>query len=317
MIIRESLARIGHVTSPLIDALTTIEPLDPSDHYRTHVELHVTEDGRLGQRVARGHEIVTVDDVPLAIPEIGEIVEPGMIGGVPAGARVLLTQPSNSDLLTIVDGRIHGGVLDGTRARDVPVTMQASGHEFYVAADGFWQAHVHAATTLADAVRSMVQSVLTDGRIALSELSSGKGATAFDLYGGVGLFAQMLADLGLSVTSVEGDATASNYACENLGVSGTAVHADIRKYAQRWSQDELAGDIVVLDPPRVGAGLDVVRTLALAHPAAIVYVACDPVAMARDVGALITNGYTLSQLRAFDCFPHTHHVEAMALLTLT
>jgi tRNA/tmRNA/rRNA uracil-C5-methylase (TrmA/RlmC/RlmD family) len=71
----------------------------------------------------------------------------------------------------------------------------------------------------------------------------------------------------------------------------------------------------VLDPPRAGAGKDVVGALAILQPEQIVYVACDPVALARDVGLFAERGYEVTELRAFDLFPNTHHVEAVARLT--
>jgi tRNA/tmRNA/rRNA uracil-C5-methylase (TrmA/RlmC/RlmD family) len=76
----------------------------------------------------------------------------------------------------------------------------------------------------------------------------------------------------------------------------------------------LAGATVVLDPPRSGAGKGVVDSLAALAPSQVVYVACDPVALARDLGLLQERGYQLTRLRAFDLFPHTHHVEAVATL---
>ena len=73
-------------------------------------------------------------------------------------------------------------------------------------------------------------------------------------------------------------------------------------------------DLVVLDPPRAGAGLAVCAALARARSARIVYVACDPAAMARDVGAFVKQGYRLETIVGYDLFPMTHHVECVALL---
>ena len=71
---------------------------------------------------------------------------------------------------------------------------------------------------------------------------------------------------------------------------------------------------VVLDPPRAGAGAKVVALLVDLAPQQIVYVACDPVALARDLKALLAGGYEIAAFRAFDLFPHTHHVEAVVSL---
>jgi tRNA/tmRNA/rRNA uracil-C5-methylase (TrmA/RlmC/RlmD family) len=71
---------------------------------------------------------------------------------------------------------------------------------------------------------------------------------------------------------------------------------------------------VVLDPPRSGAGAKVVDQLLKIAPKHVVYVACDPIALARDLKQFLAGGYELKQLRAFDLFPHTHHVECVASL---
>ena len=74
-------------------------------------------------------------------------------------------------------------------------------------------------------------------------------------------------------------------------------------------------DVVILDPPRTGAGRGVVEDIAAARPRAVVYVACDPAALARDVATFGALGYAMTELRAFDLFPMTAHVECVALLT--
>ena len=79
-------------------------------------------------------------------------------------------------------------------------------------------------------------------------------------------------------------------------------------------RQQIHTDLVVLDPPRTGAGRDVTRDIAALGPRRIAYVACDPAALARDVAYLGSAGYRLETLRAFDAFPMTHHVECIAVL---
>ena len=76
-----------------------------------------------------------------------------------------------------------------------------------------------------------------------------------------------------------------------------------------------AADVVVLDPPRAGAGRDVVERIADLRPAHVAYVACDPVALARDLATFRGLGYDARSVHGFDLFPHSHHVESVALLT--
>ncbi len=125
------------------------------------------------------------------------------------------------------------------------------------------------------------------------------------------------------ITTVESDARATEHAAENLAdwVGASAVTGRVEHWvrslgteASAAERTRLAAGTVVLDPPRAGAGKGVLDALAAVTPAQLVYVACDPVAFARDVGLLAEHGYRLAGLRAFDLFPMTHHVEAVGVL---
>jgi tRNA/tmRNA/rRNA uracil-C5-methylase (TrmA/RlmC/RlmD family) len=186
--------------------------------------------------------------------------------------------------------------------------------EFQLDDGGFWQVHTAAASTLSSAVVDAVDAQLFDPK-----------AANLDLYGGVGLLAAALGDRfgsGLRITSVESDARATEHAAENLAdwlgaaVVTSRVEHWVRSLAEVSAAEKarLAAATVVLDPPRAGAGKAVLEALAAVKPSQLVYVACDPVAFARDVGLLADLGYSLASLRAFDLFPHTHHVEAVGLL---
>jgi tRNA/tmRNA/rRNA uracil-C5-methylase (TrmA/RlmC/RlmD family) len=141
------------------------------------------------------------------------------------------------------------------------------------------------------------------------------GETALDLYAGAGLFAGLLADAvgpGGRVVAVEADARAAADARANLGAG-----AEVR--AARVSAGLLGGlgvrpDVAVLDPPRSGAGPEVLTALLALGPRAVAYVSCDPAALARDLRAATEAGWRLAGLRAFDCFPMTAHVETVAHL---
>ncbi len=145
------------------------------------------------------------------------------------------------------------------------------------------------------------------------------GESVVDLYSGVGLFASFLAEaVGPqgSVVAVEGDRKASKHAQANLAGSAWArtIHGRVDRVLSRGVG---GADVVVLDPPRVGAKRQVVRAIAALEPRAVAYVACDPAALARDVGYFAESGYELADLRAFDLFPMTHHVECVAQLVKT
>jgi tRNA/tmRNA/rRNA uracil-C5-methylase (TrmA/RlmC/RlmD family) len=148
-----------------------------------------------------------------------------------------------------------------------------------------------------------------------------------DLYGGVGLFAATLGELGGSATrvvSVESDPRATEHAGGNLveWVGARAETARVDRFIGRLAADasarereRLARGVVLLDPPRAGAGAQVVEDIAALSPSAVVYVACDPVALARDLATFADLGYQAhGGIRGVDLFPNSHHVEAVTVL---
>lgn len=231
----------------------------------------------------------------------------------PAGSRGMRRHRSH-EVVAVADCLIaHPDAREprpGTVTETVEAVEIAAGkHTFDVAADGFWQVHP-------GAPRALVGSVL-------DQLAPRAGESALDLYGGVGLFARFLADrLGEhgSVVSVEGDRRASGHAVDNLAAAPGEVRVvcgDVGAVLADLATDPDVGphsDLVVLDPPREGAGRSVVEAVARRRPRAVAYVACDPAALARDVAYFAEHGYALERLDAFDLFPMTHHVECVALL---
>ena len=182
------------------------------------------------------------------------------------------------------------------------VTTSYGTRTFEVAADGFWQPHV-------EAPRLLVET-------ALGMLAPRAGEQALDLYAGVGVFSAFLAEAvgpGGRVVAVEGDRVASRLSLGNLTDLpwARAVHGRVDRVLRRGVG---SADIVVLDPPRAGAKRAVVRAITALQPRAVAYVACDPAALARDLGYFAEEGYRLETLRAFDLFPMTHHVECVALV---
>jgi tRNA/tmRNA/rRNA uracil-C5-methylase (TrmA/RlmC/RlmD family) len=188
------------------------------------------------------------------------------------------------------------------------VTESVLGHDFRVAPDDFWQVHP-------EAPRVLVETVL-------ELLGPRPGERALDLYAGVGLFSVFLAEAvgrGGGVISVESDRRASDLAGENLAAYPQAATRSGRvdQVLHQGIGSARPMDLVVLDPPREGAKRKVVDAIAALRPRAVAYVACDPAALARDVAYFHDAGHDLADLRAFDLFPMTHHVECVALLVPT
>ncbi|MFB7251699.1 class I SAM-dependent RNA methyltransferase [Microbacterium sp. NPDC056234] len=296
-----------------------ISALDDSDGtgWRTRVTLHVDADGVAGPFAARSHRVIPVSSHPLACPAVAE-----------AAARLGVARPGRIELVEPADGDVRVLPLPEKGRRPEPDTVveRVGDRSFTVDASGFWQVHHGAAAALDSTVRDLLA-----GRVD-PEL------THLDLYGGVGLFAASLAELGATdIITVESDRRATEHAARNLApLDVTAVTARVDRFLgapvretrpvrgrrrpprpapQAVLDPAMPIGAVVLDPPRSGAGRGVVDAVAALSPEAIVYVACDPVALARDLGTFRAHGWEPAGLRALDLFPHTHHFEVVALLT--
>jgi tRNA/tmRNA/rRNA uracil-C5-methylase (TrmA/RlmC/RlmD family) len=174
------------------------------------------------------------------------------------------------------------------------------GRTLEVSQDAFWQSHKQA------------PELLTKMVLEFAQLQQGEHV--LDLYGGVGLFTAAIIDqMGSTghVDLIEGSKVATEDARRNFSQHKniTIATGDVAKLLPRIT----SADVVVLDPPREGAGKDVIAQISAFNPRAIVYVACDPAALARDTAYLQDHSYSLAELRAFDLFPMTHHIECVAL----
>jgi tRNA/tmRNA/rRNA uracil-C5-methylase (TrmA/RlmC/RlmD family) len=287
-----------------LERLIEVEALPgPADGtgWRTRVRLHVAQDGTVGPYAARSHHVIPVDSLPLATDAVRAIA--------PLHERI--TDADTVDVLAPSSGGAR--LIVGTQTPSV-VRERVGDREFRVDDSGFWQVHEGAAVALTREVQEAIDPALFDPR-----------AANLDLYGGVGLLAAAVGDRfgpTVRITTVESDARATEHAAENLAewLGATAVTARVEHWVRSLASGSagerarLAAATVVLDPPRAGAGRAVLEALAAVGPAQLVYVACDPVAFARDVGTLAGLGYRLDGLRALDLFPHTHHVEAVGTL---
>lgn len=276
--------------------------------WRTRIELTVDAHGRAGMHRYRSADVLPLTDMPLAVPALRELDL--FARRWPAGARVTAVAPVGGDRpLVLVDGVPWTGTGPDRRPNaraSVREVAEVAGvaATWRVAADGFWQVHRAAPALLAQAV--------------VDAVGAADGATVADLYAGAGLFtvplARVVGERG-RVVAVEGDARAVKDARRNVH-DAPWVDLHLGPVADVLRDGAVArADVVVLDPPRVGAGRAVVDRVAALGAERVVYVACDPAALARDVAYLRERGYDLAALRAFDIFPMTHHVECLATFT--
>lgn len=328
-VVREQLSRLAD-----LDRDVVVEPVPGDENglrWRSRVEFAVDAAGRAGLRPFRSRDVLPIDDCLIArhdildtgvlsrawpgragvdavAPSVGEpVLVPLVPRAPPREAARGSRRPGRSDRSG--GERRRGRVVPPRPEEPVPEVLERvetprwSG-QLAVGARGFWQVHPGAASTFLARV--------------LDALEPRPGESALDLYAGVGLFARALADLvgpGGRVTAVEGDREAVDY--------GRRDTASVRQL--EWVAGDVSGalaprveagqraDLVVLDPPRTGAGARVMAQVAALRPRAVAYVACDPAALARDLRALTDSGYELADLRAYDAFPMTHHVECIAV----
>lgn len=268
----------------------SVEAVEPLRGWRTRARFAVDHTGpapRVGMREHRSHDLVE-------LPSQGCLIAHPSVPG-PDELRRLATQ-AGDEIRVVVDSDAQSHVvLDADDAAQL-VLQRAAGHDFRVRADGFWQVHPQAADVLVNAV--------------MEGLEPAAGEQALDLYCGVGLFAGALADRGLQVVGVEQVNRAVQQARRNVP-RARFIAAPL---ARALRQLPKRTDLVVLDPPRTGAGEQVVRHLAGLGARRIAYVACDPASLARDLKTFAQVGYVATSIRAFDLFPMTHHVECVAVL---
>lgn len=290
-VIAEQFSRIARM-----ELRVEVEEVGKPLGWRTRCTSVTTKKGALGFYQARSHKIIPVDDCRILVPEMqfSELAKRGAKGDQRieisisnTGERSIATASARDESpMRLTDG--------------VEVAHYTVGeNSFEVSQKSFWQSHKDAPRVLTDAV--------------LSYADLGVGDHVLDLYGGVGLFtAAVLPQIGETgaVDLVEGSKTATSDATRNFADSKnvTVITGDVTNVITRFSH----ADVVVLDPPREGAGKEVIENLSRIAPRTIVYVACDPAALARDTAYLREAGYQLDAIRAFDLFPMTHHIECVA-----
>ena len=336
-VIAQQLRRLAGIDRDVtVEPVPAGEPTEPGLGWRTRVQFAVRADGVAGLRAHRSHEVIDVGECLIAHPSITSLdvtrrrwpgAESVEVLAGPAERVVIVSGavaaedavgvPAESVLIRIRgDGppgppAIRGDGPPATRGRAgglTPLrgrgylTQHAAGRDWRVSAGAFWQVHPGAADALADAV--------------LAALEPKPGDVALDLYCGAGLFGGVLAEAvgpdGV-VIGVESNAPAVRDARHNLRDRARIHRGDVSAVLRRGNLQ--VARLVVADPPRAGLAREVIDYLARPGAERFAYVSCDPATLARDIGLLLARGWELADLRAFDAFPMTHHVECVATLT--
>jgi 23S rRNA (uracil1939-C5)-methyltransferase len=341
-VLHESLARAGVTNVPEITARAG-EPW----HYRNRIRLHVTRSGaqlRLGYRERQSKQVLPITTCPIAADLLWNAAEAllalaerdaDMRRWLTAAAEVELfcdAEMSRLHITLLCSGATFPAAASFHRAmivlqRPVPqlagagalrvhprtgqsqqelakwgadgLSYEVAGERYWVARGGFFQVNRFLLPAMVDLV-----------------CSNHRGRVAWDLFAGVGLFARVLARQFHQVTAVEANPAAArelNGALQRLGAQHRGVNAVIDDFLHDAVVQRERPDLVVLDPPRAGAGIEACDLLLRIAPPRIVYVSCDPVTLGRDL-AVLQRGYEIEALHLVDLFPQTYHQEAVVQL---
>jgi len=328
-ILRETLER-GGVQVPLSIDVLAGEPW----RYRNRVRLAFDAQGNVGYRGRRSHAITPIRECPIAAPllvqsalAIADILRSATPAVRPSELSLFCNADASSllaslffahpatiridDLARAVQERIPALtgmelIVEDRNGRDARLlgrwgrehlVYPAAGFGYRVDTGAFFQVN----RWLVDALVERV----TAGR---------RGALAWDLFAGVGLFAKRLTESFARVVAVESAPAAIPGLTANLaGAGGTALRSDTLQFLRRSNSAEIP-DLIVVDPPRAGLGADITSHLAAIASPEIVYVSCDPATLARDLQALAASGYSIGSITLVDLFPQTFHLETVVAL---
>jgi 23S rRNA (uracil1939-C5)-methyltransferase len=336
-IVTDQLRRLGHITTlPVADTLVVATPSlsegetgdDKTQYllsntqylmfgYRNHVQFAATSDGKLGYRRTASHEVIAIDRCLLLHERLDElhtaldVAWPELTGvslrtGVNTSQALILFETTGDDAPELeINLPAACALLTPHGVKPLIgepwIVEEVAGRRYRVSAESFFQVNTAAAEALVAVVTQYAQLRPND--------------VLLDAYCGVGLFALSLAGLAAEVIGIE----SSPSACEDFAFNaGDAANVTLHEGAVEEvllvlrSQRQHV-DVVVMDPPRAGAGPEVIRELAALGPRRIVYVSCDPATLARDAVDLASVGYRLIEAQPVDLFPQTYHVETVAL----
>jgi tRNA/tmRNA/rRNA uracil-C5-methylase (TrmA/RlmC/RlmD family) len=264
------------------------------------VRLAVGADGRAGFHRYHSDQLVTDLHCGQLAPELLDGL--GSSDWAPGGQLLVVVDDDaqrHAVQTTRQGRRTNTEVVEGKHQ----AVQRVNGRSWRIPLTAFWQAHRDAARVYSSVVAEWAQA--------------SAGMTAWDLYGGAGLFAAVLGTaVGESgqVLTVDTSRAASRAARQALAdLPQVRVLTDSVRRALTGQQQ--AADVAVLDPPRAGAGREIIDLLASAGVPRVVHIGCEAASFARDIGLYLSHGYVVDELRVFDAFPLTHHVECVALLT--
>jgi 23S rRNA (uracil1939-C5)-methyltransferase len=287
-IVRETLKRVGKLDVGELE----IKPSPPLG-YRNRIQVHRDPEGRLGfmgRRRAPPMELQSGSVIPVKTCPVASASVDRVFREPPAVQAKRFTAFGHEGLFA----------YEGSSGAE-EIEVSVGGKRIAFSVRCFFQSNLAA-------LEELVPFVVT----GFSERATNGGAAA-DLYCGVGIFAAHAADLFSRIIAVESDQLSVSYARRNVPADGNEF---VALTVERWIQEagEAVFDAVIVDPPRVGLSQKAREFLLEKKPGRLVYVSCDPVTLARDLGSLVSGGFRLQEIKLFDFFPQTAHVESVAKL---
>ena len=283
----EQLERLGKITHAR--EICRMNDVDPDEkNWRTKIRVVSNEKGDLGFRKYKSSEIQVIDKCLIADEQVNKSLS--SLEKISPGTEIELVK-NNNEVIVL-----------GKDSKNIQIKRQVNQENFEASGEGFWQVHPKSVEVLSELIEKEIKRMSVNSFL--------------DLYAGVGVFSNVILKNFPSAMgyAIESDRNAGENAKSNL--SGFKQVKVLKQKVESWIfKNKEKFDLVVLDPPRSGAGVKVMQTLCKKAKDKIIYIACDPASLARDTAVAKDNGWILEKVEVFDFFPMTHHFESVAVFT--
>ncbi|MDQ3130053.1 MAG: class I SAM-dependent RNA methyltransferase [Acidobacteriota bacterium] len=293
-IIRESLTRIGKIN---YETEIKIIGSPKSFGYRARAQWHVnTRRKKIGYFQRKSHDVIDVVECPIIIPELQEVLtelRESIVWESFWSESVEIEAASSAENVSVYSAEI----VEPTEE----LSFESGGNRYFYDATTFFQGNPFL-------IEQLIETAI----------GGAEGASAIDLYCGVGLFTLPLAVKFTKVIGVEGWGKAVEFAVKNIENARAENIEIFGENVNEWLMNNQPEniDFVLLDPPRSGTEKEIIENLLKIKPRQLSYVSCEPSTLARDLKILCDNDYKIESITALDLFPQTHHVETIVRLSL-
>jgi len=283
----ELLERLGKITHAR--EICRMNDVDPEEkNWRTKIRVIANDKGELGFRKYRSSEIQVIDKCLIAAEEINKSLNE--VGKKISGSEIELIK-NNEEVIVL-----------GKDSKNIKINRTVNDDNYEASGSGFWQIHPKSLDVLSELIEKDIKKMSVESFL--------------DLYSGVGVFSSVILKIFPNASGfvIESDKEAAESAKKNL--SQFKKVKILKQKVENWiftTREKF--DLIVLDPPRSGAGVKVMQSICKKAKQKIIYIACDPASLARDTAVAKENGWVLEKVEVYDLFPMTHHFESVAVFT--